>query len=238
MEYPIDQKAYQDLLSTRQQMVSLSPKSGSQAIACPFVPYIGRDILEGSRGIYFIGIATRGPWHRSDNLDQCQTSSNKHAADPDSGLFWRYVKAVTEAVFDGSYSESTDRIAWSNQFKIGLESGNPSGAYAKAQQELCKVILQRELQLASRCAVIFLGDPDRHAPILDGYFDRKSWDDETHKKYGVWLRYSSDGAPIFYHYHPRAFAPQKVQFDALVTRISDAIKRYLVTPQAAVVKGT
>ncbi len=233
MEYPINEQTYQDLLSTRERMVSLSPKSNPRAIAYPFVPWIGRDILEGSRGIYFIGIATRRSWEPSENLEQCRTSSEEYAAAPDSGLFWRYVKAVTKAVFDRSYSESTNRIAWSNQFKIGLESGNPSGDYAKAQQELCTLILQRELQLASRCAVIFLGD----TPILEAYFQRKNWDAETHKEYGVWLRYTADGAPILYHYHPRAFALQSVQCDELVTRISDTIRRWLVGPQTGLAEA-
>jgi hypothetical protein len=221
MEYPVNDRTFDDLLEMRKQMISLKPNVA--AVAWPFLPFVGSKILEGAPGIYFIGIATRGDWIESKDLAEGQKMSRDYARDSHSGPFWRYIQALSERVFGLPFLDCIETIAWSNQFKIGVQDGNPSGDYAKVQQDLSRLILERELHLASRCAVVFLGDVDVKNPVLPEYFHRESnWNTEKYRRHGVWVKQTANGAPVFYQYHPRAFTlpSNRINFDEQVATMA------------------
>jgi hypothetical protein len=164
---------FRELVRTRARMVKANPDPEQVGIAAPFIPLIGDAILRGEPGIYFIGIATRGCAGEVDNfnINKCQKWSADVASSPPLTPYWRYIKEIAESVYKREYPQCKSWIAWSNQFKIGIfnkpprrASRNPSGIYAHMQEELCRLILERELRLASTSVVIFLG-AQRDAPI-------------------------------------------------------------------------
>ena len=158
----IDSQMFAELTHRRNHMIEQNPNPEGVGIAAPFVPWIGDKIPEG-KGIYFIGIATRGA-SESDGFQQCRTWSEQITMSPPSTPFWRYIREATEAIYGMRYSLCTSSIAWSNQFEIGLynlsgpRSRDPKGFYADTQEKLGLSILRREIHLARTSAVVFLGD--------------------------------------------------------------------------------
>src|SRR6266849_1975041 len=142
MEYPVSNTDFNKLLQTREQMIGLDSSSSDVLIAWPFVPFIGSSILKGTPGVYFIGIATRGSWSRSRDLAKGRKISCDHVRNANSSTFWRYLRALSKAVFGQPFPQCIEKIAWSNQFKIGVRNGNPSGTYAKVQQDISRSILE------------------------------------------------------------------------------------------------
>jgi hypothetical protein len=206
MEHSIvDEQTFSELRHARDHMIETNPNPESVGIAAPFVPWIGGEISKGTPGIYFIGIATRGATSESIGFDECRAWSEEITRHPPSTPFWRYIRETTEAVYGRRYPQCTSRIAWSNQFKIGIhnlsgpESLNPSGFYAEMQEKLCLSILQREIQFASTSAVIFLGD----GPLIYPLVGQGDWDKESYRNLGVWMKRDQNSALILYQYHPK-----------------------------------
>jgi hypothetical protein len=203
--YPIDNQIFADLVRMREGMIEKSRASAIK-VAGIFVPWIGAEILRGSPGIYFVGIATAGPFGADQ---ECTLKSRQQYSKdiisgkengPGSSLFWRYVNCITKAVYGANYKECLDKIAWSNQFKIGVSPGNPTGVSAQEQEKTCAHILKREIECASLCPFIFLGSG--HPSMIDKIFERKHWDDECFKKDRIWIMHPENRPPIFYMDHP------------------------------------
>ncbi len=149
MEHSIvDGQTFSELTHTRARMIEKNPNPKRVGIAAPFAPWIGGDISKDTPGIYFVGIATRGATSESVGFDECRAWSGEITRHPPGTPFWRYISETTEAVYGRRYSQCTSRIAWSNQFKIGIynlsgpESLNPSGFYTEMQRKICLSILQ------------------------------------------------------------------------------------------------
>jgi len=212
-------------------MIKKNPHSEHVGIAAPFLPWIGDAIFKGSPGIYFIGIATRGATSEADDFDECKRWSADIASNPPPTPYWRYIIDIAKTVYKKEYSQCRSRIAWSNQFKIGIfnkppgpESRNPSGIYAHMQEELCRLILERELQLASTSVVIFLGD----GPLIYPLVGKDGWDRKRHRSLGIWVKERKNGAPIFYQYHPGWLQRQGVEhFSEHVHVVACAVREYL-----------
>jgi uracil-DNA glycosylase len=204
MDHPIDRKTFSKLLSVRVGMQKENPNPKNVGIASPFVPWIGPEILKGVPGIYFVGIATYG-CGENRTLDGCLAFSKEIAteASPRSH-FWRYLRTVAEATLGEEYLKCQSKIAWSNQYKIGIfncanpnQPLNPYGVYKRLQLPLCQSILKRELRVARRCAVVFLGD----GPLIDAVLG-EDCDRKRYQNLGVWIKYRENGAPIIYQDHP------------------------------------
>jgi hypothetical protein len=236
MEYPIDNEVFAELQRKRGEMIQKNPSADQVGIASPFVPWIGTDILNGAPGIYFVGKATRGPCE-GDSFDRecCLKFSKEIATEPPArGLFWRYIKAVSKGVFGQEYAKCVSKIAWSNQYKIGVfdpspgkqnTSLNPTGFYAATQIPLCKSILEREFQIADVCATVFLGD----GPIMYPVVGKKGWDKKQYRNPDIDIKYRENGAPIIFHDHPESWRwkEQNENFQAHAEVVEFEIRKYL-----------
>jgi uracil-DNA glycosylase len=220
-----------ELVRTRARMVKANPEPERVGIAAPFLPWVGDAILRDEPGIYFIGIATRGCAGEVDNFEQRQKWSAEVASSPPLTPYWRYISEIAESVYKREYPQCKSGIAWSNQFKIGIfnkpprpASRNPSGIYAHMQEELCRLILERELQLASTSVVIFLGD----GPLIYRVVGKDGWDKNRHRSLGIWVKQRENGAPIIYQYHPGWLWRQGVEhFSEHVQVVARAVREYL-----------
>jgi|GEM_PF-3614877 len=235
MEYPIDNQTFTDLVDLRHEMVQKNPSPALVGIASPFVPWIGSDILAGTPGIYFVGIATRGECE-GDSFDRecCLKLSEDIVNNPHPhSLFWRYITDVSKRVFGQEFAKCVSKIGFSNQFKIGVfdrsnenRSLNPEGFYESTQVELCTSILDRELQLASSCAIVFLGD----GPVIYPIVGSGGWDTEKYRNPDIDIKYRKNGAPIIFQYHLGSWRFAKHQtenFQAHAEVVEFEIQRYL-----------
>jgi hypothetical protein len=231
MRYPIDAPMFKEIIRTRRVMSEKNPDPDRIGIAGPFVPWIGKDILDSKPGIYIIGIATFGPYweHRKRwTLEDARETSRDIVRDESMRVrpFWRFVNRLTDAAYGKPFLECTEKFAWSNQYKIGLFSRvdkddiNPEKCkgLGKIQFDLCERILQRELQLARRCVVIFLGDGSLIYPTVG---KEDAWDRQRHKELGIWvLKNPGARGPVLYDYHPNHLFRR---YSALVSRHVDVI---------------
>jgi uracil-DNA glycosylase len=203
MNHPVNKQTFAELTRLRDRMDLENPDSAHVGIAKPFVPWIGRDILEGFPGIYFVGRATSGS---CDGIKDFQTAVEfaEECSLEISTPFWQYIKAVTEKVYEEQYSKCVARIAWSNQMKIGVfnrtgpKNLTPTGWYEEIQLQTCESIMRRELQFASACALVFLGDGPLFYPLLG----RDGWEKEQYKEQGIWQKRRQNMAPVFCQSHP------------------------------------
>ena len=201
----VDERTFSELTRARAYMIEKNPNPQGVGIGAPFIPWIGADIYKRTQGIYFIGIATRGPTTESVGLGKCRAWSEETTKSPPGTPFWRYMRETTEAVYMRPYSQCISKIAWSNQFKIGIynlvgpESLNPSGFYAESQEKISLSILQREIRLANTSAVIFLGD----GPLIYPVVGEGEWDKESYRDLGIWMKHGQNGTLLLYQYHPK-----------------------------------
>jgi uracil-DNA glycosylase len=213
MRYPIDDQMFNEVVQTRRAMEEKNPDPDRIGIAGPFLPWIGEEILDSKPGIYIIGIATFGPYgagRKAWTLEEIRQESGEVLQDESIRRrpFWRFVNRLAEAVYRKSFFECAEKLAWSNQYKIGLFSKagksdvNPEKCkeLREMQFELCKKILQCELQFAEKCAIVFLGDGSLIYPTVGG---KDAWDTERHRELGIWVLKNADNRlPVFYDYHP------------------------------------
>lgn len=230
MLYPIDPQTFDELVLMRDRMVSENPDPHRVGVARAFLPWIGEDILEETPGIYFFGIATRGT---CDELKDFKSSREfaKTWALKISTPFWQYIREVVTSVYDSEYSECISKIAWSNQYKLGVfnvegpASLNPKGFYSDLQFELCEKIMKRELQVAGASAIVFLGD----GAVLDHVLGDE-WDKEQFKQCGMWTKDLPRGPRVFYQYHPgRLRREGGHHFDEHARLLARAIREWLGT---------
>jgi hypothetical protein len=230
MQYPVDRQIFGELSLMRDRMVLENPKPDHVGIARPFLPWIGEGILEGAPGIYFFGIATRGTCDELKSFTSARELAKTWALEI-STPFWQYIREVVTNVYGREYSKCISRIAWSNQYKIGVfnlngpTSLNPKGFYSDVQVELCEKIMKRELQLASACAVVFLGDGTPLDRVLGD-----EWDKDQYKQFGMWTKDLPGGSPVFYQYHPGWLRRQGARhFDEHAHLLACAIRGRIVS---------
>jgi hypothetical protein len=68
--------------------------------------------------------------------------------------FWRIIKRVTE--YKNGKSEWQNKIAWSNLYKLSIAKGNPDEKLKKTQLEICKKILETEIEILKPKYVVFI----------------------------------------------------------------------------------
>lgn len=127
--------------------------------------------VEEKSGILFVGKATNG-WKtqsnkieilfgnserqifaRNDQMKWVVDSKNNEAYYKVSA-FWRVIKRVAE-IKNGN-EDWYSKIAWSNLYKISFKKGNPTGKLIGQQIEVCKEILNTEIEILNPKYVIFL----------------------------------------------------------------------------------
>jgi len=140
----------------------------------PFCLQWGRSFpSEQNTGILFVGRATNGWVSSSRDPDVLFGDSekkifaredqmrwvhlhegNKHY-NTRSSAFWRVIKGVTTAIYGAK--DWYTKIAWSNLYKVSYgKGGNPDHQLIKDQYEICKKILQTEIEILSPRFVVFL----------------------------------------------------------------------------------
>jgi len=127
---------------------------------------------ENNTGILFVGKATNG-WVTNSRDVEVLFGDTKdrifnrwdqmkwvHDLEKDKGYntlksaFWRVIKRTTQSVY--GKEDWYSKIAWSNLYKVSYITGNPDAALKKEQIEICKKILQEEINILSPKYVVFL----------------------------------------------------------------------------------
>lgn len=129
---------------------------------------------EEKSGILFVGKVTNGWINNSKNIDILfkETESKCIFSRPDQmkwvnnlenntkgyntrkSSFWRIIKNVAE--YKNGKNDWFDKIAWSNLYKLSFEKGNPNEKLKRNQIEICKKILETEINILNPKYVIFL----------------------------------------------------------------------------------
>ncbi|MGH9717380.1 MAG: hypothetical protein ACRD4R_11730 [Candidatus Acidiferrales bacterium] len=227
--YPIDERKYAELRETRDRMVRGNPYPNRVRIANPFLPWIGRAIRGGAPGIYFVGIATRSECASdTDDYSRCLAYSEEVVSDPEKlkSAFWRYINEITNAVFGKDHWNCTERIGWSNQFKIGViaeasELKNPEGFYEESQTPICSSLLKTEIAFAAASPVVILGD----CPVTRTAYP-VGWDEQEPRHLRIWTRVEG-GRPVIFGDHPEYLRWKKPDFRrAHIEAVASKLRRY------------
>ncbi|OUD24858.1 hypothetical protein [Flavobacterium psychrophilum] len=127
---------------------------------------------EEKNGILFVGKATNGWITNSKNIellfgetekrvfargDQMKwvgkLENNVKGYNTRKSAFWRIIKRVAE--HKNGKNEWFSKIAWSNLYKLSFEKGNPNEKLKKNQIEICKKILETEINILNPKYLIF-----------------------------------------------------------------------------------
>lgn len=128
---------------------------------------------EKNTGILFVGKAVNG-WVTNkkeieilfgngkkrifDREDQIKWVDSEKSYNARKSAFWRVVKAISQ-----KQNVWSDKIAWSNLYKISpFEGGNPSATLKEEQLKLCREILKTEIEILSPKFVVMLVSDWKH----------------------------------------------------------------------------
>jgi hypothetical protein len=123
--------------------------------------------MDEKSGILFVGKATNGWVTKSKDVEIlfgdsesrifARTDQMKWVVENKPyykvSAFWRVIKRVSE--LKNGKDEWYSKIAWSNLYKVSLEKGNPTGKLINQQIEICKEILNTEIEILNPKYVIF-----------------------------------------------------------------------------------
>jgi hypothetical protein len=167
-------KSIDEVKNLYAKFYSSLPQSYNKKI-CPFFAQTGEKYYETDKKCLFIGKSVNSWITDSRNVNELfnltnpnriinrddeikfivNLEGNKLGYNSKRSSFWRVIKNITKNIF--SKDDWFNYIAWSNLYKFSFYSGGNPDAYLKnIQTELCKEILDKEIDLIKPKYIIFL----------------------------------------------------------------------------------
>jgi hypothetical protein len=225
---------YDKFLAVRQSYTDDQPSNETPAF--PFVPVFGTGGTIPYRFL-IVGQATRG-WADAvthGTFDGSLASAADVLKDflaSDGGPFWSFVRKFIVRTLDllGQECSPEDlykQVAWSNLAKIGVDDGNPSPEFVRAQAELCAAQLRQELDKYVPDVVLIAtgnyGDKEVLFPAFGGEWPRLR--QTEHVQFRMLKNSAGVGAPAIWTNHPRNLGDRHDPILELIANVAAGFMR-------------
>jgi hypothetical protein len=172
---------------------------------------LNKDYSKGLQWVYDL-------WGNNEYNSKYSTDYNTKKS-----AFWRLSKMLADKIIEAD-DFVIDKIAYSNLYKVSnYHEGNPSNKLLDVQFEICKKILQKEIELYKPEVIVFLTSWEWAKWFLE---DLKNLKKKTKTQYVEFVG-KLNNSTIIVAQHPQG-KPEIEQFEEIIKELTSSLKLKLV----------